>query len=289
MKNKKDITLEDIAAIVTICCTPLTILNQGVSSTLVLFLVLFFVITALFYRNRKLRQQIKFLENIRKLGYPPATMQYLETQKKRKDYNKYYIKNAYVQYKLMTIKKNDTVHQCIEYRFEGSNVGKEPITSHIMNVSKSVFSDFDQIHLGAVDNLSKRQLRVERREKKGNLQLIEVLFPEEGVLRGENFDFSIILDLQEPQSVDTYCYFIIDPENYSKEVEKVYFTLETDERRFEQAEKRLIEVDKATGESKIIANLTTTHDDKNHIYLKKLIKHQARCVYLFNLKMDAGS
>lgn len=288
MKKNVHVSKEDLATYITIVCSPLSIILQQSWQIGLLISVLLFAIAYFIHSKQQLSKKCKMFENTQKLGYPTATMQYLVKQKKRKEFNRYLIQEAHIKYEFSSIIPGRYVHQKIEYRFFGSNISRRSIMSHIMNVSKSVFSDFSHVEITAFDNREGKPLRVEYRERDRNLQLIEVLFLDSGIKRGDAFDFSITLEWHDPQSVDTYDYLIIDPRNYSLEVKEICIEMKTNEERFHKAVKKLLEVDKDTMDYEVIRNLATTIDDTGKIYLKNRFEPTTNKIYLLQLKMRSA-
>lgn len=289
---KTEITVEKAAALVTIICAPLSLFLQWWTQKPSFTILLLPAAACLLWRNirlkRQMTQQSKMLENTQQLGYPISTLQYLMDQKKRKLFNTYRINQARVTYRLDQTQPGQLVHQRVEYRFTGNNSGKKPILSHFMTVSKSVYSAFTQVRITGTDHIENRPLRVERKTLRGNLQVIEALFPERGIEPNQDFDFSIVLEWTASQQVDQFRYFILDPKNYSKDVGQLIIELDTDETRFERATKKILEVDRDTMDHTVIRNLTTTRKD-GRIYLRNSVSPREGFIYLFQMRMNPAA
>ncbi|MCL1808215.1 MAG: hypothetical protein FWG42_00430 [Clostridiales bacterium] len=228
------------------------------------------------------------LDNLFNDGVPMiSTIQYVLDSYNRDDFNSIRLNPVTITYNFnCPDKKPNEIYQRIEYRFEGENPSSEPVTKHVMRLSKSIFSDFNFIKLSAIDHLNAdADMIISKGESKTNLRQIEVYFDGEGINpKAGRVDFSIWVEWTKTERLKNTENYIIDPQNYSRNVGKIEIVIDTNSTFFKNSTVHIVEADRQTLRKKLVATTRFESCESKRMIVKRSIIPKKNKLYLLNIK-----
>ena len=262
--------------------------NSPAFRTDIPFAILLFCLIFIAVKYYRLKKKAMILDNLFNDGVPMiSTIQYVLDSYNRDDFNSIRLNPVTITYNFnCPDKRPNEIYQRIEYKFEGENLGREPVTKHVMRLSKSIFSDFSFIKLSAVDHLNKdADMIISKGESKTNLRQIEVYFDGEGISsRAGRVDFSIWVEWTRLARLKNTENYIIDPQNYSRNVGKIEIVVDTNSTFFKNSTVHIIEADRHTLRKKLVVTTRFEQCEIKRMVVKRSITPKKNKLYLLNIK-----
>lgn len=193
------------------------------------------MLIVLLVKYQRLKTTSVKLENLYNGNVPMvSTLSYIMNARKRDRYNKLAMHDVTIRYRFNREGgMPGTVKQTVTWDFSGVNNSSRAVTRAIMMVSKSVYSRYNEIELSAVDQMTNRNLTIDRLPVNGAQRYIEIVFDRNGIAPGALFHYQLKMRWVNNYQFTDAEFFIIDPKNYSLNTAMITTIIESDDDYFD--------------------------------------------------------